>query len=131
MNEELCHRNMAFSLYQADEMPQMKMGESTVEALGGSVYRVRLEIRNPKVTPTIMAKAAENNVVRPDLLTVRDRVSSFALFQVSEEEIRFAKLEQGGVPPGPWRLGQEPGSLQPASPAFRDPTTPAPPVDPA
>ena len=70
MNEELCHRNMAFSLYQADEMPQMKVGESTVEALGGNVYRVRVEFKNPKVTPTIMAKAAENNVVRPDLLTV-------------------------------------------------------------
>jgi hypothetical protein len=70
MNEELCHRNMAFSLYQADEMPQMKMGESSVEALGGNVFRVRVELKNPKVTPTIMAKAAENNVVRPDLLTV-------------------------------------------------------------
>ena len=70
MNEELCHRNMAFSLYQADEMPQMRVGESTVEALGGNVYRVRVELKNPKVTPTIMAKAAENNVVRPDLLTV-------------------------------------------------------------
>ncbi len=70
MNEELCHRNMAFSLYQADEMPQMRAGESTVEALGGGVYRVRVELKNPKVTPTIMAKAAENNVVRPDLLSV-------------------------------------------------------------
>lgn len=70
MNEELSHRNMAFSLYQADEMPQMKMGESTVESLGGNVYRVRVELKNPKVMPTIMAKAAENNVVRPDLLTV-------------------------------------------------------------
>ena len=37
MNEELCHRNMAFSLYQADEMPQMKSGETKVEALGGGV----------------------------------------------------------------------------------------------
>ena len=35
MNEELCHRNMAFTLYQADEMPQMSMGEPTVEKLGG------------------------------------------------------------------------------------------------
>lgn len=69
MNEELCHRNMAFSLYQADEMPQMKAGEATAEPLGG-VFRVRVELKNPKVTPTIMAKAAENNVVRPDLLTV-------------------------------------------------------------
>ena len=70
MNEELCHRNMAFSLYQADEMPQMKSGETKVEAVGGGVYRVRVDFTNPKLTPTILAKAAENNVVRPDLLTV-------------------------------------------------------------
>jgi hypothetical protein len=70
MNEELCHRNMAFSLYQADEMPLMKAGETTVEALGGNVSRVRVEFTNTRLTPTILAKAAENNVVRPDLLTV-------------------------------------------------------------
>jgi len=70
MNEELCHRNMAFSLYQADEMPQMKSGETKVESIGGGVYRVRVDFTNSKLTPTILAKAAENNVVRPDLLTV-------------------------------------------------------------
>jgi len=70
MNEELCHRNMAFSLYQADEMPLIKMGETSVENVGGDVYRVFVDITNPKVTPTIMARAAQNNVVRPDLLLV-------------------------------------------------------------
>ena len=70
MNEELCHRNMAFSLYQADEMPLMKGGETKVESIGGGVYRVRVDFTNPKLTPTILAKAAENQVVRPDLLTV-------------------------------------------------------------
>lgn len=70
MNEELCHRNMAFTLYQADEMPQMKMGESKVENLGEGVYKVWLDLVNEKVAPTILAKAAANNVVRPDLLTV-------------------------------------------------------------
>jgi hypothetical protein len=70
MNEELCHRNMAFSLYQADEMPLMKAGERTVEALGGGVHRVRVELTNTRLTPTILTKAAENNIVRPDLLTV-------------------------------------------------------------
>jgi hypothetical protein len=68
MNEELCHRNMAFSLFQADEMPLMTSGEARVEALGGGVYRVRVDFTNPRLTPTILAKAAENNVVRPDLL---------------------------------------------------------------
>jgi hypothetical protein len=73
MNEELCHRNMAFSLYQADEMPLMKPGETKVEPVGGGVYRVRVDFTNAKLTPTILAKAAENNVVRPDLLTVEGK----------------------------------------------------------
>ncbi|HXG54114.1 MAG TPA: M14 family metallopeptidase [Vicinamibacterales bacterium] len=73
MNEELSHRNMAFSLYQADQMPQMKGGETKAEAIGGGVYRVRVDFTNAKLTPTIMAKAAENNVVRPDLLTAEGR----------------------------------------------------------
>ncbi len=70
MSEEMCHRNMAFTLYQADEMPMMKMGETSVEPLGGGVFRVRAAIRNDKVAPTILAKAAQNNVVTPDILSV-------------------------------------------------------------
>ncbi len=70
MNEELCHRNMAFTLYQADEMPLVKLGETSVEKVGDDVYRVFVDITNPKVAPTIMEKAAQNNVVRPDLLTL-------------------------------------------------------------
>ncbi len=73
MNEELCHRNMAFSLYQADEMPMIRMGETSVEKVGDDVYRVFVDITNPKVAPTIMAKAAQNNVVRPDLLLLEGR----------------------------------------------------------
>jgi hypothetical protein len=70
MNEELCHRNMAFTLYQADEMPQIAFGEPAVESMGQGVWRVRLPITNDKLTPTILAQAARNHVVRPDLLTV-------------------------------------------------------------
>lgn len=73
MNEELCHRNMAFSLYQADEMPLIRLGDATVEKLGGDLRRVFVDIANPKVTPTIMARAARNGVVRPDLFLVEGR----------------------------------------------------------
>ena len=74
MNEELAHRNMAFSLYQADEMPLVQMGETSVERIGADVYRVRVEFVNDKVMPTITAKAAQNHVVPPDLLTLDGRV---------------------------------------------------------
>ena len=73
MNEELSHRNMAFTLHQADEMPLMQAGEPTVERVDGDVYRVRIDFENPKVIPTITARAAENNVVRPDLITFSGR----------------------------------------------------------
>lgn len=73
MNEELCHRNMAFTLYQADQMPMVKLGETTLEKVGGDVYRIWVDITNPKVASTIMAKAAQNNVVRPDLLALEGK----------------------------------------------------------
>jgi hypothetical protein len=70
MNEELCHRNMAFSLYQADEMPLIRLAGTEVERIGGDVYRVFVDIANPKVAPSVMARAAQNGTVRPDLLLV-------------------------------------------------------------
>ena len=70
MTEELCHRNMAWTLYQADEMPMMKMGDTKVENLGDGVYKVWVDLNNPKVVPTILAKAAQNNIVPPDILTL-------------------------------------------------------------
>jgi hypothetical protein len=73
MLEELCHRNMAFTLYQADEMPKIEIGAASAEKLDGGVSRLFVDISNPKVTPTILAKAAQNNVVRPDLLTLEGK----------------------------------------------------------
>jgi hypothetical protein len=73
MNEELCHRNMAFTLYQADEMPQVKVGATKVEKLSDGVYKVWIDLVNDKAVATIMAKAAANNVVPPDLITVEGR----------------------------------------------------------
>ncbi|MEQ9104478.1 MAG: M14 family metallopeptidase [Rhodothermales bacterium] len=73
MNEELSHRNMAFTLYQADQMPRMAMHAPTVERVADDVYRVRVDIENDRVAPTITARAAQNNVVPPDLLLVSGR----------------------------------------------------------
>jgi len=92
MSEELCHRNMAFSLYQADEMPMVKMGETSVEKVGGDVYKVFVDITNPKVAPTVMARAAQNNVVRPDLLTLNGKnVEVIAASFIDNKEVYKVK----------------------------------------
>ena len=97
MNEELCHRNMAFSLYQADEMPLVRLGDVEVEKLGGDLRRVFVDIANPKVTPTIMGRAAKNGVVRPDLLLVEGRnVEVVAAGFVDNKEIH--KVRPSVVP---------------------------------
>ena len=50
---------MAFTLYQADEMPQDGASATTkVEKLGDGVFKVWVDLSNDKVAPTILAKAA-------------------------------------------------------------------------
>jgi hypothetical protein len=78
MSMELFHRNMAFTLYHADSMPLMQMGGHTVERIDDDLYRVRVDIRNDRLIPTIIEKARQNNVVRPDLLTVDGNVEIIA-----------------------------------------------------
>jgi hypothetical protein len=85
LSMELFHRNMAFTLYHADEMPLVRMGDTSVESMGGGVYRVRVDIRNERVIPTITEKARENNVVRPDLITVAGNVEIVAAGWVADK----------------------------------------------
>lgn len=73
MNEELSHRNMAFTLYQADQMPKMQIHKPVVEKVADDVYRVRVDIENDRIAPTITQRGAENNVVDPDLLMLSGR----------------------------------------------------------
>jgi hypothetical protein len=74
MSMELFHRNMAFTLWHADQMPLMSMGDAEVERVQGDVWRVRIPITNERVIPTITVRARENAVVRPDLITVDGNV---------------------------------------------------------
>lgn len=84
MSMELFHRNMAFTLYHADQMPMMQAGETSVESLGGGVHRVRVEFRNDRLIPTITVKARQNHVVRPDIISVDGNVEVIAAGWVTD-----------------------------------------------
>ncbi len=85
MSMELFHRNMAFTLYHADEMPLMSMGEVSVERAGGDVFRVRVDLTNDRLIPTITVKGRQNRVVRPDILSVGGGVEVIAAGWVSSK----------------------------------------------
>lgn len=78
MSMELFHRNMAFTLYHADMLPIVKMGDTRVESLGGGMYRVQVDIVNQRLAPTITVRGMNDRVVRPDLLTVDGNVEIVA-----------------------------------------------------
>ncbi len=84
MSMEAFHRNMAFTLYHADEMPIMAMGDTRVESMGNGLYKVQVDITNKRLIPSITARAMNHRVVRPDLLTVDGTVEIVAAGWVAD-----------------------------------------------
>jgi hypothetical protein len=68
--EEECHRNMAFTLYHADQMPQVAIQSVEAKALGDGVVEVTAAVANLKLTPTRTAIDVKNRISPPDLATI-------------------------------------------------------------
>ena len=69
--EELCHRNNAFVLFVADNMPLLRFTETKVKRLDKGTYLARVSIRNDKIMPTRAHQAIQHNLGRPDFLLVK------------------------------------------------------------
>ena len=70
---ELCHRNMAFTLFHAEQMPKISISKTEVEKLGKGTFRIYVTVANDGAIPTISQQAAKNHIFRPDLLTIRGK----------------------------------------------------------
>jgi hypothetical protein len=92
MSMEVFHRNMAFTQYHADMLPMMKAGETSVESVGGGLYKVRVEFENERLVPTIMNRAMTTKAVRPDLVMAEGNVEIVAAGWVTDEH-RLAKTQ--------------------------------------
>ncbi len=67
MLEEDSHRNFGFSMFHADQMPQIRFGEVDVKQLGDGVWSVTAEVRNDRIIPTRSGLAARKGIGRNDL----------------------------------------------------------------
>jgi hypothetical protein len=70
MLEEECHRNMAFTLWHADQMPQVAIDDVTVRELDGGLLEVTATLMNRKLTPTRSAFNVEHKVTAPDVASL-------------------------------------------------------------
>ncbi|HZZ71321.1 MAG TPA: M14 family metallopeptidase [Pirellulales bacterium] len=66
--EEECHRNMAFALYHADQMPQVQVQSIKVRALAGAVNEVTAVVVNHKIIPDHSVADLRHKVSGPDLI---------------------------------------------------------------
>lgn len=68
--EEECHRNMAFTFYHADQLPQVAFREVDIQPLPGGLQQVTVHVVNERTIPTRAGFAAQHNVTRPDLMRI-------------------------------------------------------------
>ncbi len=68
---ETCHRNAAFCLYHADQLPRLSISEAKVAALGDDLFQVDVTVANSRITPSMSAQAAQKKLYRADRLTVK------------------------------------------------------------
>jgi hypothetical protein len=68
--EEECHRNMAFTLYHADQMPRLNILELEIETLREGLYKIWVTIENNRLIPTRTQQDVSNKISPPDLVTL-------------------------------------------------------------
>ncbi|ADB18459.1 peptidase M14 carboxypeptidase A [Pirellula staleyi DSM 6068] len=96
--EEECHRNMAFTLYHADELPLVSITEVAMVDLGGGVKQITAVIENPKICPTHSAIDVRRKITRPDLVSlVGDKLEVHSAL-IADEPLFTSPREQERKP---------------------------------
>lgn len=70
---ETCHRNAAFCLYHADQLPRLKVENVNLKKLENGQYQLDLRIANDRVTPSISFQAIQRKLHRADMLKVEGK----------------------------------------------------------
>jgi hypothetical protein len=68
--EEECHRNMAFSLFHADELPLVKIQSVEAKSLGGKLKQITAILENPKICPTHSVADVRRKITPPDVASI-------------------------------------------------------------
>ncbi len=68
--EEECHRNMAFTLYHADQMPRLRIGEINIEKMADGLSKIWVTIENQRLIPTRTTQDVSNHISPPDIVTL-------------------------------------------------------------
>jgi hypothetical protein len=68
--EEMCHRNAAFVLYHADQLPRVAWDNLKAESIGPGIFAVTASIHNTRMIPTVSAHASQRKIGLPDFISL-------------------------------------------------------------
>jgi hypothetical protein len=68
--EDMCHRNMAFTLFHAYHLPVLTINSQKVTTLPGGLKQVDVIIFNERVLPTRSAHEVTNKITPPDVISI-------------------------------------------------------------
>ncbi len=74
--EEECHRNMAFTLYHADQMPMVRIVSAELKELGDGLRQLTVVLENSRVIPTRLAVDTKNGISPPDTVSLLGEVET-------------------------------------------------------
>ncbi|MBF8296502.1 MAG: peptidase, partial [Bacteroidetes bacterium] len=70
MIEDMCHRNMAFTLFHLYHTPKVEVDSVSTKTLPGGLTEVSAIITNTRVIPTHTLQDSRNKITRPDWVTL-------------------------------------------------------------
>ncbi len=98
MLEEECHRAMAFSLYHADQMPQVQLQRLEARAMGDGLFEVTAAFANPKLMPTRAAVDVARDITPPDIARIEGEDLTIVTGLGSEDQFFLDATEQAHEP---------------------------------
>ena len=106
--EEECHRNMAFTLYHADQLPRVRVTDVTTKPLAGGVTAITATVENTRITPTHSQTDLNRKITRPDEVTL-DAAGATVLATLTDDEPLFDDPTADDKPKATVKLPNLPG----------------------
>lgn len=99
---EECHRNFAFTMFHADQMPLLEWGPVEIERVGDAdLWQVTVEVKNTKLMPSRSGIQARNDIGRDDLLICEPEQGKVAMSgsirQRRDKSINEVRFEPGRI----------------------------------
>lgn len=102
--EEECHRNMAFTLYHAGQLPLVSIQSLTTKDLGNGLTEVTAIVENNKLVPTHSAADVQRKITPPDIVELSGKDLKKVILALKSNEPFFRNPQEQKREPAKFKL---------------------------